>query len=79
MIEIPVKMLINFMYNKPMAKSELELLIEEFLDAAGITPELPGLGLSFDTNIRRWEREDAEELLREFINFMKSKDNEEND
>ena len=53
--------------------SELDDLIKEFMDAAGIEEPKP-LGLSFDTNIRRWEREQLEDLIREFMRFIQDKE-----
>jgi hypothetical protein len=53
--------------------TKLDDLIKEFLDAAGIEdpkpPDKP-LGLSFDTSIREWSREELEDLIREFIRFI---------
>lgn len=51
---------------------DLDGLIDEFLDAAGIEKPKP-LGLSFDTNIRHWAREELENLIREFVKFMVQK------
>ncbi len=51
---------------------DLDSLIDEFLDAAGIEKPKP-LGLSFDTNIRHWEREQLEDLIREFMKFIGQK------
>jgi hypothetical protein len=47
-------------------------LIKEFLDAAGIEDPKP-FGLSFDTSIRQWSREELEELIKEFIKFIDEK------
>ena len=52
--------------------NDLDRLIDEFLDAAGIEKPKP-LGLSFDTNIRHWEREQLEDLIREFMKFIGQK------
>jgi len=52
--------------------NELGGLIDEFLDAAGIEKPKP-LGLSFDTSIRQWEREELEDLIREFMKFIEKK------
>jgi hypothetical protein len=51
---------------------ELDGLIDEFLDAAGIEKPKP-LGLSFDTSIRHWAREELEDLIREFMKFVQGK------
>ena len=53
--------------------SELDDLIKEFMDAAGIEEPKP-LGLSFDTNIRHWDREELEGLIRDFVRFIQEKD-----
>jgi hypothetical protein len=52
--------------------NELDGLIDEFLDAAGIEKPKP-LGLSFDTNIRHWAREELENLIRDFMKFFEQK------
>jgi len=50
-------------------QKRLDDLINEFLDAAGIGKPKP-LGLSFDTSIRQWTREELEALIREFMQFI---------
>lgn len=61
----------KYVYNRSM-EDKLDDLIDEFLDAAGI--EKPkSLGLSFDTNIRHWEREELEDLIKEFMKFIQDR------